>query len=119
MVPSYYIQLEQFPVSPNNKIDRRLLPDPVLAEAQMTNGSLEGDWERLVGAIWQKVLKVPRLERDTHFFQSGGHSLRAMEVAAELHSMLGVEVPLTVIFEHPLLKDLARAVESLAAYECE
>lgn len=52
------------------------------------------------------------LPPDAHFFQMGGHSLLAIEVLDRISADLGASVPLGVVFEHPVVADLAAAIHS-------
>ena len=118
MLPSHIIRLDRLPLTPNGKIDRKLLPEPaggmdmgVRYEAPVTR--LEKDIER----IWQEVLETEEaIGINDSFFDLGGHSLNATSLAARIHKVLNVELPLKVIFEEPTIKQLAayisRAQES-------
>ena len=111
MVPSAFVTLETFPLTPNGKLDRKALPAPdqtavVSAEYQAPVGS----WSRAIAQIWQTLLELPRIGRDDNFFELGGHSLLAVQLVSRLRQQFGVEVALREVFAQPTLQGEAKAV---------
>jgi len=116
MLPSDYVFLETLPLTPNGKIDRKTLsaPSAKTIEAQdrlsPTHDSVE---EELLSGIWSELLNLGRPVRPTEsFFELGGHSLLAMRASSRIRNVLGVAQPLQLIFEYPVLHDLANAVRA-------
>jgi amino acid adenylation domain-containing protein len=114
MVPSLIIELEQMPLTPNGKIDRRALPE---AEATVQE-RVEQQYERprttteeVVAAVWAEVLRVERVGRRDNFFDLGGHSLLATQVMTRLREAFHLELPLRAIFERPTVTGLATRVD--------
>ncbi|MES2300230.1 MAG: amino acid adenylation domain-containing protein [Pseudomonadota bacterium] len=110
MVPSAFVVLPAFPLTPNNKIDRKALPAPgqgavVTREFCAPQGTLE----TVLAGIWQQLLGLERVGRDDHFFELGGHSLMAVQVLARLRQSLGLEAKLRDLFTHPVLSAFAAA----------
>ena len=73
---------------------------------------------RIVGAlcaIYGEVLNRENIAVTDHFFNLGGHSLLAMQAAVRIEERLGVETPVSVIFDHPIVGDLASSLESREA----
>jgi amino acid adenylation domain-containing protein len=111
MVPSAFIVLDAFPLTPNGKLDRKALPAPdrsALASAQFE--APEGAIEETLAQIWREVLNIERISRHDNFFDLGGHSLLAVQVISRLRQSLGAEVPLRELFAQPDLSALARVV---------
>ncbi|WP_433056617.1 condensation domain-containing protein [Dactylosporangium sp. CS-033363] len=75
--------------------------------------------EELVAGVWQDVLGLERVGVHDDFFAVGGHSLLAMKVAGRLRAATGTAVPLRTMFAHPVLADLAAAVEELIVADLE
>lgn len=112
MLPSFYMRLEALPLNPNGKIDRRALPAPLLSVdsgAEFQAPTTES--ERGLVAIWQSVLGQGTIGANAHFFEIGGHSLLATRVLARVREQWGVEVPLALLFQHPVLADFAAALD--------
>ncbi len=110
MLPSAFVQLEQFPLTPNGKLDARALPAPdASAVAARTYEAPVGEMERSIASIWQELLGLERVGRHDHFFELGGHSLMAVRVLARMRGELGVELPLRDLFAYPTLQALAQA----------
>ncbi|NMP12235.1 non-ribosomal peptide synthetase, partial [Paenibacillus polymyxa] len=114
MVPSYFVQLEQMPLSPNGKIDRKALPAP---EGSLQSGAdyvAPRTWvEVKLTQIWQDVLGLAQVGVKENFFEMGGHSLRATTLASKIHQELNKPLPLRSIFEAPTIEQLAAVLEGL------
>ncbi|QXH49541.1 amino acid adenylation domain-containing protein [Pseudomonas fakonensis] len=97
MVPARLLRLEQMPLSPSGKVDRRALPLPE-AQADGPYRAPGDETQQQVAAIWQQVLQLERVGLDDNFFELGGHSLLATQVIVRLRGQLGVEVSLENLF---------------------
>ena len=110
MVPAAFVTLEALPLTPNRKIDRKALPEPVeAARAEAPAGAApETDLEQSISAIWSRVLGVSTIRADDSFFALGGHSLLAVQAHRQIKALPGLEtVAITDIFRFPILRDLA------------
>jgi len=108
MVPAAFVVLPNFPLTPNGKLDRKALPAPdESALASRKYEAPQGDAEEAVAVVWQSLLGLGRVGRHDDFFQLGGHSLLAVQLTSRLRERLGVEVPLSEVFAHPVLADFA------------
>ncbi|HEX8432185.1 MAG TPA: amino acid adenylation domain-containing protein, partial [Longimicrobium sp.] len=118
MVPAAYMRLERLPQTPNGKLDRGALPAPD-ASAYTTRDyePPQGETEMALAGVWQSVLGAERVGRWDNFFDLGGHSLMAVQVATRVRQALGVEVTHGELFETPVLADLARRLEQAARAE--
>ncbi|WP_369690767.1 beta-ketoacyl synthase N-terminal-like domain-containing protein [Nocardia crassostreae] len=105
MVPAFFVELDDFPLTPNGKIDRKALPDPVSGIEVTAKPATE--LERDILAIWSEVLGHDRIGITQNFFEIGGDSLRAVRVQAELERLLGRRVSSAKLFEHFTVKALA------------
>ncbi|MFI7703440.1 amino acid adenylation domain-containing protein [Nonomuraea sp. NPDC049480] len=108
MVPAAIGSLEALPLTPNGKVDRQALPVPEAAPATRT--PLGTPAECLVAEVWAEVLELPQVWADDDFFVLGGHSFAATRVVGRLRERLGAPVPVRLLFEHPVLADLAAAL---------
>ncbi|KPV61396.1 hypothetical protein QJ48_00270 [Paenibacillus sp. A3] len=114
MVPSFFVQLEEMPLTPNGKIDRQALPAP---ESIVPTGAEYAAPRTAVEAklaeLWQEVLGVPSVGIRDNFFELGGHSLRAMRLAAHIQKEMHVNVPLQEVFAAPTIEQLAVVIAGL------
>lgn len=116
MVPSEIILLEQFPLTPNGKIDRRALPPPTKSRDEAAiHVEPRTPMEEMVAQIWAEFLGVQRPGREDDFFELGGHSLLAMRMLSRLRQIFNCELELRAIFQFPVLSDLAAHLESLTS----
>jgi acyl transferase domain-containing protein len=86
------------------------LPDPPEPPEPRANGGRPGSIEPLqfqILQIWRAVLGFETLSIDDDFFEIGGDSLAAMELMAKLNDDLGVDLPISVLFDYPTINDLA------------
>ncbi len=110
MLPSAFVNLPAFPLTPNGKVDRRQLPPPqgaVVDEVRTTYVAPRTPMEELIVQIWRETLKIEHVGVHDNFFDLGGHSLLSMQVIARLQKATGHRL-------HP--RDIIlQTVEQLAA----
>ncbi len=111
MVPSFFVILERFPMTPNGKVDRKSLKAPVMREVK--EFSFKTETQKTIAGIWLHVLHQKAIDRNDHFFKMGGDSIQAMQVASQIKKTLHCEISAGALFEHPILADLAEQVDSL------
>ncbi|WP_133961398.1 non-ribosomal peptide synthetase [Burkholderia pseudomallei] len=113
MVPSAYVRLDAWPLTPNGKLDRRALPAPADdAYARAEYEAPRGAKEEALAEIWRELLHVERVSRHDNFFELGGHSLLAVQLVSRLRQALSVEVALGTVFDAPVLSALAERLEA-------
>ncbi|MCE9671193.1 amino acid adenylation domain-containing protein [Myxococcus stipitatus] len=115
MVPSAYVVLPALPLTPNGKLDRAALPRPDLSrESSLATADLSTrtPLEERLCALVAEVLELPRVEPHDDFFVLGGHSLLATKLMSRVRGVLGVELPLRVLFEGATVAELARRIEA-------
>jgi len=114
MIPSYFMQLEAMPFTPNGKIDRKALPEPGgKIDSGVEYEAPRNEVEVKLVKIWEEVLKVEKIGANDNFFELGGHSLRATSVAAKIHKELNAEVSLREIFKTPTIRGLSEYIKGL------
>ncbi|MCP4153629.1 MAG: amino acid adenylation domain-containing protein, partial [bacterium] len=115
MIPSYFITMEKFPLTAHGKTDIKALPTPspkIMGDYDAPGNDIE---EKLV-EIWSGILGINKTEIgvNSDFFQLGGHSLKAMEMAAGLHKAFNVKVPLQKLFRLSTIRRLAGFIKTAA-----
>jgi len=113
MIPAAFVIVDEFPLTPNGKIDRRALPAP---DSQQMLRSVEyippsNPTEQLLADIFGELLNIPQVGAAENFFESGGHSLLATQLVSRIRDSFKVDLPLRVIFESPTVGELARLIE--------
>ncbi|KPY44859.1 hypothetical protein ALO47_100399 [Pseudomonas syringae pv. ribicola] len=119
MVPSHMVLLEQMPLTPNGKLDRKALPAPDVSLAQQDYVAPQSEMEQQLTAIWADVLKVERVGITDNFFELGGHSLLATQVVTRAQKQLQRNVPLRAMFEFNTVQALAQHLESLGGQKVD
>jgi tyrocidine synthetase-3 len=116
MIPAHFVLLERIPVTPNGKVDRRALPEPELQAAAEDFEPPMGAVEEKLAEIWGKVLGIPlkAISRNAGFFESGGHSLKAIMLGAAVHKIFNVKIPLVEIFKTSTIRGLAQYLKGAA-----
>ncbi|MFZ2753135.1 MAG: amino acid adenylation domain-containing protein [Lysobacteraceae bacterium] len=116
MVPSAFVGLDGFPLTPNGKVDRRALPAPEAAAGVSDDlvAPRTPEEETLV-ALWRELLNLPAVDVRANFFDLGGHSVLGTQMLSRIEYEYGIELSLRVLFEAPTLEQMAvRIVDACA-----
>jgi amino acid adenylation domain-containing protein len=109
MIPSYFVQLEELPLTSNGKIDKKSLPDPL--GRSMSSGTAYvapgNETEQKLVEIWQDLLGREQIGIKDNFFELGGHSLKATRLVSMIYKVLEVKLGLKEIFLYPVLEEQA------------
>ncbi|MET8316454.1 amino acid adenylation domain-containing protein, partial [Rhodococcus erythropolis] len=105
MVPSQIMVLDAFPLNASGKLDRKLLPEPVFEAAVFRAPVTEV--ERLVASVFEELLGIDRVGLDDDFFELGGNSLIATQLAAKLGQAISAEVPLRMLFTSSTVSEMS------------
>uniref|UniRef100_UPI000AD87F3E non-ribosomal peptide synthetase n=1 Tax=Paenibacillus polymyxa TaxID=1406 RepID=UPI000AD87F3E len=119
MVPSYFIQLEQMPLTPNGKIDRKSLPAP--EGSQQSGADYEAPHtapEQALVTIWQSVLGVPTVGILDNFFDLGGDSIKAIQIVSRAFQA-GYKLDMKDLLRCPTIAALAPLMTSRMADQGE
>jgi amino acid adenylation domain-containing protein len=108
MTPSFFVFLEAMPLTANNKVDVQALPAtaPYPSEGLVHVGP-RNRVEVQLTALWQLVLRVPKMGIHDNFFDLGGHSLTAAQLFFLLEQVYGRHLPLATLFQAPTIAELA------------
>ncbi|MGG7637130.1 amino acid adenylation domain-containing protein, partial [Pseudomonas sp. ES1] len=106
MVPLQIVVLDQLPLNPNGKVDRKALPDPDFTSA--SHVAPRNALEQALAQIWQEVLQLERVGVTDNFFEIGGDSLTTLKVLGKVRSAdLGIELKLRDMMTRPTIAELS------------
>ena len=112
MIPSAFVVLDRFPMTPNGKVDRKALPAP--EERKIGAGSDVAPLsytEQVVCGIWRERLNLERVGTQDNFFELGGHSLLAVRVVNEINKVLRVSLTVLAMYQNQTVERLAIAID--------
>jgi len=113
MMPSSFVVLDEWPLTPGGKIDLHALPAPDTARSQ-GQGALVAPRtaiEQTLASVWSELLGLARVGIHDNFFESGGHSLLATQLISRVREKFQVEIGLRQLFERPTIQLFATAIE--------
>ncbi len=112
MVPSHFIQMEEFPLTSSGKIDRKALPLP---DGNVQTGNAysapRNPIEELLARIWEEVLGVSRVGIHDNFFEMGGHSLLATQLLSRTSKVFQTQLQMREIFTYQTVAELAERIQ--------
>ncbi|SFX81244.1 amino acid adenylation domain-containing protein, partial [Thermoactinomyces sp. DSM 45891] len=113
MVPTHFVEMDEMPLTPNGKIDRKALPKPVGKSVSEDRVLPRTPAEELVASVWSQVLGVEGISIHDSFFERGGHSLLATQVVSRLQEAFQIELPVRELFEYSTVETLANRLNQL------
>ncbi|GED99412.1 non-ribosomal peptide synthetase [Gordonia crocea] len=105
MVPTHVVILDELPMTPAGKTDRRALPEPVVDLGEYVEPATPG--ERAVAAVIGEILDLDEVSATAGFFDLGGNSLLATRLAARAGAALGAAITVRDVFDAPTVRELA------------
>jgi amino acid adenylation domain-containing protein len=116
MVPVRYVQVEEMPLLPSGKVNRRALGEAG-GEGLVEEGLVgpRTEVERKLAEMWKELLKRKEVGVEQNFFELGGHSLLVLQVMARIRRMFEVELAVRTMFEEPTIAGLGKEIEKAQA----
>ncbi len=116
MLPTRFVFLEALPMTANNKVDVKALPEPATAAspddaAPRPAGEPQGALEVQLLALWRQSLDDDRLGVHDDFFEHGGHSLKAVQLLTRIEQVFGRKLPLATLFQAPTVARMAHLLK--------
>jgi amino acid adenylation domain-containing protein/non-ribosomal peptide synthase protein (TIGR01720 family) len=111
MIPTYFVRLEEIPLTKNGKINRKALPDPKSFGRAAYEPPLN-EMQQLLAAVWQEVLGVERVGINDSFFAIGGDSIKVIQMASRLRQQ-DLKMEIKDIFENPTIKQLEKYIKPM------
>ena len=115
MVPSRFMMMDEFPVTVNGKLDKKRLPaiEDVRPDLDVMFVAPRTDMEKELEIIWREILRLDQIGVYDNFFDLGGQSIMATQVVSRIRGLIGMEIPLFVLFEgEPTIERMATAIEN-------
>jgi acyl carrier protein len=121
MVPSFFLMLDQIPLTANGKVDRRALPAPDNARPGLEESFVgpRTPIEKALVEIWTDVLGINRIGVNDSFFDLGGHSMLATQLVSRARQAFKVNFPLQRLFSAPTIFSMALTIEEAMIAEME
>ncbi|WP_121614373.1 non-ribosomal peptide synthetase [Mesobacillus foraminis] len=114
MIPSYFVEVGTFPLTPNGKIDKKALPEPSSSRPASEDYTAPlSDREKLLASVWEEVLRNEQVGLHDNFFEMGGDSIKAIQIAARLNEH-GLKFAMKDLFKNPTVYELAPCIQSAA-----
>ncbi|MCX6258904.1 MAG: amino acid adenylation domain-containing protein [Bacteroidia bacterium] len=123
MIPTVFMELAEMPLSPNNKIERRLLPPPATGllcsrdQSALEYVAPETPHEVVISEILRVIMNLEKISVDSDIFDMGVHSLMAAKIASEIRKKFSKKIELKDIFEHRNIKSLAKFISEITENE--
>ncbi|BAZ68993.1 amino acid adenylation [Fischerella sp. NIES-4106] len=114
MVPSAFVCLNSFPLTPSGKIDRRSLPKPDFSNL-ITHENFtppRNDLERKLVQIWSEILQISEIDIRDNFFEIGGNSLLALHLTNAIEQKFGRELSLSTLLTNSSIEKLAEILQN-------
>ncbi|KMN52102.1 non-ribosomal peptide synthetase, partial [Bacillus sp. LK7] len=110
MVPAFWVEMDELPVTANGKIDKKALPEPDIEAGSAAYKAPETEMETLLSDIWEEVLGLDQIGVSDNFFTLGGDSIKGIQMASRLNQH-GYKLEMKDLFQHPTIEELVSYVE--------
>ncbi|MCP4260582.1 MAG: amino acid adenylation domain-containing protein, partial [Planctomycetes bacterium] len=109
MVPQHFVELEELPLTPAGKVDRKNLPPPDQTSAYRIDEYVAPHdvLELQLTKLWEKTIGVSPISVTDNFFDIGGHSLLAVRLFSRIEKTIGAKLPLALLYQASTIEQLA------------
>ncbi|CAM1358757.1 non-ribosomal peptide synthase/polyketide synthase [Tenacibaculum xiamenense] len=112
MIPSSWVTLDEIPLTPNGKLDKKALPEPNLNYTKNDDFvAPENEIQEILVEIWQKLLNIEKIGIHNNFFEFGGHSLLVIKMISELRA-LNYSVEVKDVFLTPTIAGISEKLRT-------
>jgi len=112
MIPNYFVSVQAWPTTKNNKIDIRKLPDISFSSAEKEKAPM-GELEKDVAEIMAQILNIKQMSLSDNFMALGGDSLRVMTLLAKIYGKYQKEIDFTEFFETPTVGFISKKIRDI------
>ncbi|MCH5720437.1 thioesterase domain-containing protein [Niabella hibiscisoli] len=125
MIPSFWVRVKEFPLSPNGKVDVKKLAPPEMYKKQEAEQTVRQrpdmtpltEYEQLIKDIWESELGLTGLSIEDNFFELGGHSMVAVKVMNRIGKQTNTKLPIASLFEYSTISSLAKLLDNTADFK--
>ncbi len=115
-IPAFFRKLDEFPLTPNLKIDRKALPMPSMgASNSQGNVAPRNPVEQKIWDIFSRNFNSTQFGVSDNFFEMGGDSLLALRIIVEVSDAFERNLPVSDFLTHPTIEQLARHLRNESA----
>jgi amino acid adenylation domain-containing protein len=107
MIPSYFVEVEKIPLTPNGKIDIKALPEPRI-EAEGQYIAPRNTTEEKLAKIWMQELNLDKVGIDDNFFDIGGNSVKIILVASQINKTFELNIPVVKLFRFTTIRAIGK-----------
>ncbi|SFW87188.1 condensation domain-containing protein [Chitinophaga sancti] len=111
LLPGYFVWMDTFPLNMNGKVDRKALPKPEEVTQRANYQPPRPGLEQQLALLWQQVLGIEKVGREDNFFNTGGSSLKAIQLIAKIYKELDVQLTIAELFANPIFSQLSAFIE--------
>ncbi|MBF0099846.1 MAG: amino acid adenylation domain-containing protein [Desulfobacterales bacterium] len=113
MIPATFVFLDQLPLTPSGKLNRRVLPPPKSERPVLEQPFVKPFTaiEEQLAEIWAEILNIHPIGRNDNFFDLGGHSLLIMQLLSLIKEAFQADLPLVSLFENPTVAELGQVIK--------
>ncbi|MDA3929170.1 MAG: amino acid adenylation domain-containing protein, partial [Prolixibacteraceae bacterium] len=104
MVPSILMEIEEFPLTINGKLNKKALPEADFSSSQSDYTPPENQTQQQICNIWKEELGIEKVGITDDFFRIGGNSILAIKVVHRMSDVLGFDCIVADIFKYPNIK---------------
>lgn len=114
MWPTYFVYVDDFPRTPNGKLDRLSLPEPDLIRPDLSNEYIHphGEIEPKLVQVWEKTIGIQGIGVEDKFFDLGGDSLTAAILFVEIEEIFQLKLPLSILMKAETIRQQAKIIAS-------
>jgi len=111
MVPSAFVELKNFPLTANGKLDRKALPDPKFTDKD-SYVAPRNELEQQLCTIWQEILGLKKVGITDNFFKIGGDSILTIKMLSKIRRNLKTNISLAQLFQNSTIKDISNIINN-------
>ncbi len=115
MIPTFFVKMDVFPLTPNGKINRKVLSEQIEEHlVQNDYRAPQNENEKVLVDIWEEVLGIDKIGINDSFFELGGHSLIIDQIINRIYKRLGKSVSYKFFYSNPDIQQLGLALKKRA-----